>query len=114
MQGRAVGIDVLPRAVPGRIGEGMKPDRARGLLEHRAREMLLERRVRVVVRARALEGIAALADLAANVARPARRPEHPLRLVEVRSEEHTSELQSREKLVCRLLLEKKKTVKPLL
>src|SRR5690606_41833441 len=28
---------------------------------------------------------------------------------EVRSEEHTSELQSREKLVCRLLLEKKKT-----
>src|SRR5690606_41784085 len=30
---------------------------------------------------------------------------HPLRL---RSEEHTSELQSRENLVCRLLLEKKK------
>src|SRR5690606_39765929 len=29
--------------------------------------------------------------------------------VRVRSEEHTSELQSRENLVCRLLLEKKKT-----
>src|SRR3712207_8021625 len=29
--------------------------------------------------------------------------------VEVRSEEHTSELQSRQYLVCRLLLEKKKT-----
>src|SRR5690606_40908415 len=29
--------------------------------------------------------------------------------IEVRSEEHTSELQSRENLVCRLLLEKKKT-----
>src|SRR5690606_39409903 len=29
----------------------------------------------------------------------------------LRSEEHTSELQSREKLVCRLLLEKKKTIK---
>src|SRR5690606_40551014 len=28
----------------------------------------------------------------------------------VRSEEHTSELQSRENLVCRLLLEKKKTI----
>src|SRR5690606_40065359 len=28
-----------------------------------------------------------------------------------RSEEHTSELQSREKLVCRLLLEKKKKIK---
>src|SRR5690606_40644149 len=31
-----------------------------------------------------------------------------MRRDEVRSEEHTSELQSREKLVCRLLLEKKK------
>src|SRR5690606_39795817 len=31
-----------------------------------------------------------------------------LRLRQHRSEEHTSELQSREKLVCRLLLEKKK------
>src|SRR3712207_7989102 len=30
--------------------------------------------------------------------------------VEVRSEEHTSELQSRQYLVCRLLLEKKKSV----
>src|SRR5207302_11330145 len=30
--------------------------------------------------------------------------------VTVRSEEHTSELQSREKLVCRLLLEKKKKI----
>src|SRR2546429_1239489 len=31
---------------------------------------------------------------------------------ELRSEEHTSELQSRLHLVCRLLLEKKKTVSP--
>src|SRR5690606_41943011 len=31
--------------------------------------------------------------------------------VDVRSEEHTSELQSRENLVCRLLLEKKKKIK---
>ena len=31
-----------------------------------------------------------------------------LRTVEFRSEEHTSELQSRRNLVCRLLLEKKK------
>src|SRR3712207_8973242 len=35
-----------------------------------------------------------------------RRPGDP----EVRSEEHTSELQSRQYLVCRLLLEKKKTI----
>src|SRR5690606_39575567 len=33
-------------------------------------------------------------------------------LPEHRSEEHTSELQSRENLVCRLLLEKKKTTTP--
>src|SRR3712207_8641896 len=33
---------------------------------------------------------------------------HPPRATEVRSEEHTSELQSRQYLVCRLLLEKKK------
>src|SRR5690606_40943660 len=32
-------------------------------------------------------------------------------LAEIRSEEHTSELQSRENLVCRLLLEKKKNKK---
>src|SRR5690606_40771752 len=31
----------------------------------------------------------------------------------IRSEEHTSELQSRENLVCRLLLEKKKIHKPM-
>src|SRR6266511_621123 len=36
------------------------------------------------------------------------RPHH----VRARSEEHTSELQSREKLVCRLLLEKKKKAAP--
>src|SRR6267378_2852353 len=40
-------------------------------------------------------------------------PDEPIpgvqeRLVELRSEEHTSELQSRRDLVCRLLLEKKK------
>src|SRR2546430_5609549 len=34
---------------------------------------------------------------------------HPSELGKVRSEEHTSELQSQSNLVCRLLLEKKKT-----
>src|SRR3712207_7560624 len=33
---------------------------------------------------------------------------HPVHASSVRSEEHTSELQSRQYLVCRLLLEKKK------
>src|SRR5258707_10211878 len=41
--------------------------------------------------------------------RPAHRARHPLwRDRRARSEEHTSELQSRQYLVCRLLLEKKK------
>src|SRR3712207_8877910 len=40
------------------------------------------------------------------------RPSWPLRLP--RSEEHTSELQSRQYLVCRLLLEKKKEINFLL
>src|SRR3712207_8944058 len=41
--------------------------------------------------------------------RPELSPSEPLSLLaEMRSEEHTSELQSRQYLVCRLLLEKKK------
>src|SRR5690606_40784347 len=36
------------------------------------------------------------------------RPGLPAARLHIRSEEHTSELQSRENLVCRLLLEKKK------
>src|SRR3712207_7327366 len=39
---------------------------------------------------------------------PVRRVDLMLREVQPRSEEHTSELQSRQYLVCRLLLEKKK------
>src|SRR3712207_6849177 len=37
------------------------------------------------------------------------REETGISLIVIRSEEHTSELQSRQYLVCRLLLEKKKT-----
>src|SRR5690606_39764592 len=40
------------------------------------------------------------------------RAEQRRRSSVIRSEEHTSELQSRENLVCRLLLEKKKSRKP--
>src|SRR3712207_9119308 len=39
------------------------------------------------------------------------RLRHPV-VQRERSEEHTSELQSRQYLVCRLLLEKKKTIQP--
>src|SRR5438445_5416767 len=41
------------------------------------------------------------------------QPVEPARGCPDRSEEHTSELQSRQYLVCRLLLEKKKKEKPL-
>src|SRR5438105_7078977 len=40
-----------------------------------------------------------------------RKPEHSVRIAWMRSEEHTSELQSRVDLVCRLLLEKKKKIR---
>src|SRR3712207_8874040 len=40
----------------------------------------------------------------------ARRPRRGDSMPGARSEEHTSELQSRQYLVCRLLLEKKKTI----
>src|SRR3712207_7748778 len=42
---------------------------------------------------------------------PSHLPLHPLGRLPQRSEEHTSELQSRQYLVCRLLLEKKQTSK---
>src|SRR5438445_9201813 len=47
-------------------------------------------------------------ETSAGTATPARRWMTPAPLPDARSEEHTSELQSRQYLVCRLLLEKKK------
>src|SRR2546429_3611822 len=49
-----------------------------------------------------------LATSSALIAVFAENLAHPVKLFGVRSEEHTSELQSRLHLVCRLLLEKKK------
>src|SRR3712207_6939807 len=49
-------------------------------------------------------------DRAGDDARPAPQPPRD-RVPRIRSEEHTSELQSRQYLVCRLLLEKKKNHK---
>src|SRR5699024_11870892 len=42
------------------------------------------------------------------LSQPIKNPKTPLKIILKRSEEHTSELQSRFDLVCRLLLEKKK------
>src|SRR2546429_5363868 len=55
------------------------------------------------VRGRALAVVGILGRQSAFQWAPRNHPDHP------RSEEHTSELQSRLHLVCRLLLEKKKT-----
>src|SRR3712207_9563741 len=52
----------------------------------------------------------AVAQLGVGEELPVPPPVVVLRGLRVRSEEHTSELQSRQYLVCRLLLEKKKTV----
>src|SRR2546430_8908695 len=55
-------------------------------------------------------------DLAALASAPGKtRAQHLIRqwnVRELRSEEHTSELQSQSNLVCRLLLEKKKAARP--
>src|SRR2546422_6641692 len=48
---------------------------------------------------------------AASSTRTTRKPAQPSVTIGARSEEHTSELQSRLHLVCRLLLEKKKKKK---
>src|SRR5690349_21918028 len=58
-----------------------------------------------------LAAVAAAAIDAVARARPAFRGAGAV--AAVRSEEHTSELQSRRDLVCRLLLEKKKSVRPI-
>src|SRR5215469_5298774 len=52
--------------------------------------------------------VAAVAPLADWRAPEFSAPHHQHRVEQARSEEHTSELQSRRDLVCRLLLEKKK------
>src|SRR3712207_8955255 len=60
----------------------------------------------VLACAKLLEAAEVIAHLAVRRDDHARRPAHHMVAAE-RSEEHTSELQSRQYLVCRLLLEKK-------
>src|SRR3712207_8442444 len=60
------------------------------------------------------EGQKGFDEVAHPLGLPADGPDallRPLRVFVERSEEHTSELQSRQYLVCRLLLEKKKIIK---
>src|SRR5207253_11199755 len=62
-------------------------------------------------RCRPVRGGAGVRDRCARVRSACRRTWARYRLNSLRSEEHTSELQSRGHLVCRLLLEKKKKKK---
>src|SRR3712207_6943325 len=61
---------------------------------------------------RALEKLARSVGVELRTEEPVHRIEPGRVSAAERSEEHTSELQSRQYLVCRLLLEKKKTNKP--
>src|SRR5690349_22359706 len=59
---------------------------------------------------RANHGKAAAITELEHVVQELRQVGSPMALISARSEEHTSELQSRRDLVCRLLLEKKKKI----
>src|SRR5436309_9188904 len=84
--------------------------RAAGRAGRRAEDVLLIGVSKAVEPVRILEAVAAgVPALGENRVQEARAKIAELgRAVPWRSEEHTSELQSRENLVCRLLLEKKK------
>src|SRR5690606_41896575 len=66
----------------------------------------LVERLRARFECEAIPGISAMSAAAAACLQPLAVREQPVAILP-RSEEHTSELQSRENLVCRLLLEKK-------
>src|SRR2546422_4421922 len=72
-------------------------------------ELMQLLRVKSMIRYLPPKGTAGLARSAVNGWRRSPRP--PDRIMVKRSEEHTSELQSRLHLVCRLLLEKKKRMR---
>src|SRR5690606_40002411 len=91
-------VDAVAEVVPDVLlgGEGVPPVRVEGERE----------RVQVGGYVAGAARVGVVAPGAADVVGPLEDEQ----VVEARSEEHTSELQSRENLVCRLLLEKKKTV----
>src|SRR2546427_4566298 len=86
----------VPSKAPGVLPEGQPPTGYRQLVE--ARNPVRNRRIAV----QAIEQ-----NAYSGAARPA--VEGPVHVEIRRSEEHTSELQSQSNLVCRLLLEKKKS-----
>src|SRR2546427_7808302 len=101
--------------------EHLAPRRRKRVRKVRETLELMAERVRQVVKqtkARIFQGITHFPGKIVSVFEPhteiirkgkASKPTEFGKLVQVRSEEHTSELQSQSNLVCRLLLEKKKT-----
>src|SRR5690606_20767925 len=87
--------------IPGHVGGGVAQGGA-GLADRGVG--LVEALAQVLGREFAFQFVAHRMPLRAGAPRP-----EPGEARRARSEEHTSELQSRENLVCRLLLEKKKT-----
>src|SRR5690606_34129634 len=106
-----------PGQGPGRWLAGARRSRVRAPAARSVGLLAQERRDVEALDAAVLEGADMVGRVAARAAPDGRlvvlvvaagRADRAVRIVG-RSEEHTSELQSREKLVCRLLLEKKNT-----
>src|SRR2546427_3620412 len=106
---RGNGGSPWPEAARGREGKRQRRRRAepRGSPSHR-RYSTEPRRV-FPPRARAFGGVDGRVPLAACCVAELVPTDWDAIRAELRSEEHTSELQSQSNLVCRLLLEKKKT-----
>src|SRR5207245_10588514 len=103
VDGRPVLVGVRPRQRAGRRGKGLVAELLRRLLEERAGEGSLERRIRIFARARALEWIAAGNDLALDVARLAADAVQVLETDEVPLQLVVGEARRLARAVCRAL-----------
>src|SRR5207253_9603258 len=102
----AAGYDITPVPRPGRAGRltTIAP------LVHTAPDMAVRSQPARLALAAALVTLALSACAGPTPAPASPTPSATVKSTITRSEEHTSELQSRGHLVCRLLLEKKKTL----
>src|SRR5690606_40646496 len=95
---------ITPQSFPTRRSSDLFP--APTSLHHPPRHLPAQRILHQLIRAAPLDQ--------PQLVHLAPRQRYEPRRLRLRSEEHTSELQSRENLVCRLLLEKKKSTKIIL
>src|SRR5690606_21817078 len=104
--GCAIGSRPVDQHIKGMQALGAEVSVEHGFIKARAKRLKGARVVFDMVSVGATENVLMAATLAEGrtvLENAAMEPE----IVDLRSEEHTSELQSRENLVCRLLLEKK-------